>query len=638
MSSFDRSAFLETFHTGVAVPVTSLFSEKSQGCGDFRDLEHFGKWCASVGIDVIQLLPVNDTGGMSSPYSALSAFALNPIYYDLHELDLDDLENLADEINGFSQDAIALGKVDYLRTLAFKDEILRKVFASKVEELRNSQILQFWISSNSWIESYAAYLILKKENRDLPWFEWQERQKVFSDSLIRSVLESNKDQFLYYAWVQFGLDVQLARCKGRLEKIGVHLKGDIPILMNDDSADVWQYPDLFDMSKRAGAPPDMFALTGQHWGFPTYNWPEMKRQKFDWWIRRLKHAERFYQLYRIDHVLGFFRIWSIPASELTGTLGVFDPIMHPSKMDLQNLGIGKDQLTKLTKAQGKEIERSWSGDDSELSEASIEMMDLSESEKEAMNRFHRNRTLLDLGNEHFAFTWYYEDSQAFQDLEAPLAQALVALKTDLDKSSELVWEKQGRELLTVIRDATSMLPCAEDLGVVPDCVPKVLEDLEILSLKIERWITESKDKKTLSHPETYPFYSVSVTSVHDTSTLRGWWFELDKELKSVYNEQLGLENPASKELSPEMATLFLRRHMEANSVLISIPIQDFLSIRSEYHQVEAKDERINVPGIVDQINWSYRIPVSLENLERDSILSSMIAKLLISRRAEKVSC
>jgi 4-alpha-glucanotransferase len=329
---------------GLAVPVSALRSADSCGIGEFLDLKGLGTWCSQVGLSLIQILPVNDTGSMGSPYSALSAFALNPIYIRLQDVPgitpwLLDVESFQDTYNEKPRTA-------YRDVLAFKDSILHAIFNTNQPQILANNALQHWIATHDWIKPYAVYYHLKQQYAQKSWLDWPAHQNLNLDE-IGTLWEENKQTLYYYAWVQYHLEKQFVSAVEHLETDGIYLKGDIPILMNDDSADVWAYRQNFNLSMRAGAPPDMFATTGQHWGFPTYDWAALEATDFAWWRARLKQAEKFYHAYRIDHVLGFFRIWSVQKTESTAILGYYRPASYITRSNLQEAGFSDEAIYAL---------------------------------------------------------------------------------------------------------------------------------------------------------------------------------------------------------------------------------------------------------------------------------------------------
>ena len=332
-----RFAPLDRHFTGIAVPVAALRTEESCGVGEFADLVPLGRWCRETGLDVIQLLPVNDTGGNSSPYSALSAFALHPLCIRLQYLP--GAECFSDEISRYRAEAAARdrmrhGRFSYRETLSFKLSVFERAFTENQKSIRRDPEFARWRAQNPWVVPYAVFTALRKLNNEAPWASWPAMAEPAPAQTV-AWWESHLTQCLLPAWVQFQAERQLEAASRELESIGVFLKGDLPILMSAESADVWADRRYFDLSARAGAPPDMFSPDGQNWGFPVYDWQRLGKDDYRWWKERLRQAGKFFHAFRIDHVLGFFRIWRIPRGEVTGLLGRFDPSAGLTLRDLE---------------------------------------------------------------------------------------------------------------------------------------------------------------------------------------------------------------------------------------------------------------------------------------------------------------
>ena len=345
-----RFAPLDRHFTGVAVPVAALRSEECCGAGEFADLVPLGQWCADAGLDLIQLLPVNDTGGNSSPYSAVSAFALHPLHIRLQEVP--GASRYAEEIERFREEAAAFeqgarGRFSYPRTLAFKLSLLARMFADNAAAIETDPAFAAWQEQNPWVVPYAVFTVLRGENESRPWATWPAMGSPTSGQILEW-WESHREQCLLPAWIQYHAEIQLTAASRSLQEMGVSLKGDLPILMSEESADVWAQRRYFDLSGRAGAPPDMFSPDGQNWGFPVYDWEALARDDFRWWKERLRQAGKFFHAFRIDHVLGFFRIWRIPRGELTGLLGRFSPSAGLTQAEMQQRGFDEGRLRWLS--------------------------------------------------------------------------------------------------------------------------------------------------------------------------------------------------------------------------------------------------------------------------------------------------
>ena len=619
--------------TGVAIPVSSLVSEKSCGIGEFADLPLLAEWCAARGIKLIQILPVNDTGTEPTPYSAQSSLALNPVY--LRFEDIPGYAQYLTEIKTFRTEQKVKRRVDYRAVYAFKVNILRRMYKDQKKAIPSDPEILKFLSDNDWLKVYAVYKELKERHDQRSWQDWGQ----FRDphvSFIDDYFERHREELFFYVWVQWLLDRQLRQAVFSCESRGVMLKGDIPILMNEDSVDVWAQREFFDLRYRAGAPPDMYSIEGQNWGFPVYEWSALRSHNYAWWRRRIARADRYYHAYRIDHVLGFFRICRIPDSEYSGLMGHYSPASYISREDLQENGFdnGRIRWLSVPHIAGHEISAALGDNsgivmaqyldqienqdlyllkDSIASEKAIANLPENQQIKDFLLYWHRQRALLPLENDNFFPFWNRRDVYSYKSLEEEEQKRLENLIKKHEQQSEQIWEQQARELLAIMQQDHEMLVCAEDLGAVPDCLPQVLSDLQILGLRVERW---TRDYKSASHNyvpvKEYPELSVATSSVHDSSTLRGWWQE--EFDKSLYLKHIGVDVAPEPELSPILAEAILKNLAKSAARLLIIPLQDFLALDAETRLVRADEERINIPGTVNDTNWSYRIPMTLEAL------------------------
>lgn len=601
------------------------------------DLAHLGSWCRDAGLDLIQVLPLNDTGANASPYSAVSAFALHPVYIRLQ--DLPGAAHLADDIDAFRYGSLDRNRVNFNDVLSFKLEMLRRLFRINDE---TDPELPAWIDSNPWIRPYAVYKCLKQLNDERSWEEWSTGRDL-TPSGIEATWHKLGTDALFHAWIQLHLDRQLREAAEELESQGVYLKGDIPILMSIDSADVWADRPYFNLDFRAGAPPDMFSTLGQMWGFPTYDWEALKMDGFDWWRSRLKQASRYYHAFRIDHVLGFFRIWSVPSTENTAVLGRYRPASPLSESEIETLSDPAEPAHHLTEAWTRreeagqqlheETQRIFDsyfdrfGDDHFrlrdifASEVAIEHLDENASVKSFLLSCHRDRTFLTTDGGQFVPAWFWQDSSGYVRADEVRRTGIEALVEQYETQSKPVWLDTGRQLLQFVTEASDMLPCAEDLGVVPSGLPGVLSDLGILSLKIERW--ETDDEKRLADPSTFPYLSVSTPAAHDLSTLRQWWEEDDWDRQALASELGFDESPPW--LTTALAEAVLRRSLRSNSAIRVFQIQDLFAVTLDLRTVRPEDERINTPGSVNEANWTYVLPIFLEDLPAHEITEILAA-------------
>ncbi|MCG6552987.1 MAG: 4-alpha-glucanotransferase [Candidatus Magnetominusculus sp. LBB02] len=646
------------FYTGVAVPVFSIRTEEGCGIGEFLDLIKMGSWCKKTGIDVIQILPVNDTGADSSPYNAISAFALHPIYIRLGELASSVKifnEEYKEEIRHAAERLNALELVDYPVVRQFKETMLKKIYEDNITAIIKDKGIKTWIDSNPWVKHYAVYRCLKDIHKQNWWKGWDMMVDPKAGE-IDAYWMKEQESAMFYAWVQFELEKQLKKAAQALEFMGIRLKGDIPIMINEDSADVWAQRQYFDLTLRAGAPPDMFSESGQNWGFPCYNWQVLEKEDYLWWRQRLKQASKFYHAYRIDHVLGFFRIWGIPEKEKTGILGYSSPAVPIKKADLKKYGFDEERIKTLVHpvftrsyvtslfgnaSEGvinKYFEPTASGHLAFVStiegERAIAALPVDQSLKDKLTGLYHNRILLKT-EQGYQPTWYYYRTMTFNNMNDDERRRIRELIEANNGAQDSLWRQNGLKLLAMMRETTDMLVCAEDLGAVPNCVPGVLEELKILSLKVERWAREyHKHDSPYIDTYHYPRLSVCSPSVHDTSTLRGWWEEGNWD-RNQYYYTIGMQGECPKYLTTELAERIIRRNLNASSALTILLFPDLLSLYYNLRTNDPEQERINVPGTVTPKNWAYRMKDSMDKIIGYDEYNNYVSGLINERRARR---
>ena len=654
---------------GVAVPIGALRSEKSIGVGEFPDLAEFGALCGKMGVRLVQLLPVNDTGYQSSPYSALTAFGLHPLYLRIG--DLSEASGYESDIESIRKKYNAAVRFPHEALLKAKMDLLRKIYVDKKKAITASSALSAWIEANSWVKSYAVYRQLKEANSEKSWKEWKESDQKTDAAGIEARWNdpSLKDEHLFWAWIQQALDTQFSAAAASLAGQGILLEGDLPILMNDDSCDVWAHPDNFYQNLSAGAPPDMYSPEGQNWGFPTYNWQVQAKDGYTWWKARLKTAEKYYQAYRIDHVLGFFRIWATRREDFSATMGRYVPYIPVNPKDFKDLEYDKGRIRwvcephiftgevwdtlkagwggdinedDLTAAAGKVFrlaldrigdEELWLFKKSIRCEQDIGALDIHPAAKAFLIKSWGNRIFFEHEKDQFFPVWYYKDGRAYASLSEEEKEKLEALLEKRGIDSEKIWEAEGKRLLSVLTASSPMLPCAEDLGAVPACVPKVLTQLNIFGLRVVRWHREwNEDGQPYVPFEDYPELSVCTPAVHDSSCLREWWDrEADQEQFSGF---IGVPS-LPKVYNPGTARIILSKIASAASRFRVFQIQDLLHLSKRWYAEDPASERINVPGTTNDENWTYRLPANISELVKDEDLIRAVSELAAIKRAVK---
>ena len=575
---------------GVAVPVFALRTQESFGVGEFLDIPRLVDWAVASGQNLIQLLPINDTTMTrtwvdSYPYNAVSSFALHPMFLNLPAAGV----RRDARYRALKEELEALPAIDYEKVVAAKEELLRKVFESRGGEVLQSEAYRHFVEQNmNWLQPYAAFCALRDEKGNCDFSTWGEFAK-YSARKIDAYIADHTDEVNFYCYEQYLLDVQLKEAVRYAHTHGIALKGDLPIGVSRHSVDAWHHPELFHMDSQAGAPPDAFSADGQNWGFPTYDWDKMAEDDFAWWKARLRKMAEYFDAYRIDHILGFFRIWEIPMQYKSGLMGHFSPALPYSTDELAAAGFNP-------------------GDG--------EGADVLFVEDPRRKGFWHPR----IGAQHTNRYNYLADWQ--KDRYNQLYNDFF-----YHRHNQFWKESAYRKLPSLLR-STGMLSCGEDLGMIPSCVPDTMADLNILSLEIQRMPKDPKDE--FARPESYPYYSVCATGTHDTSPLRAWWEEDRGLTQRFYNQVLGCGGDAPYFCEPWVVEKIIRQHLDSPSMLVVLPLQDWLAIDGEVrYQGNPSDERINVPAI-PRYYWRYRMHCTLESLLEKKELSEKLCTMTAS--------
>ncbi|MCL2808893.1 MAG: 4-alpha-glucanotransferase [Treponema sp.] len=649
---------------GVAVPVGALRTRNGIGVGEFSDLIDFAQLCKKMRLGLIQILPVNDTGFESSPYSSLTAFGLHPLYLSIEKLDeFKTADNtIKNRIKTAKEKFDKYTRFSHYEVLKEKLDICRLIFDANKIDIIKSAALADWINSNTWVKEYAVYRRLKESNEQKSWKDWKEYNTVTSSDIEKLWNDKKlQDEHFFWVWLQRALDIQFAEASKAITDAGLLLEGDLPILMNEDSCDVWANPDIFIQGLSAGAPPDMYSPDGQNWGFPIYNWETQEKDNFKWWRLRLAVAEKYYQAYRIDHVLGFFRIWASSQRDYSSALGRFVPYIPVTSGDLKRLGFDKSRIRWvsqphiLTGEIWDALKNNWNGSytEEELKIAAEKVFEkalvrVNEEElwlfkkkikgEKDIDRFNlhpaarnyllnkwKDRLFVEYTKGRFFPIWYFRNTSAYNSFSQNEKNELEALLAKRQRKSEKVWAQQGMKLLSVLVESSAMLPCAEDLGAVPSCVPRVLSKLRILGLRVIRWFRDwDKDGMPYIPFEDYPQLSVCTPAVHDSSTVREWWEkEADQEQFSGF---IGVPS-LPKIYHPGTAKIILSKAASARSRFRVYQIQDLLHLSNNWYSKNPEDERINVPGTANDFNWTYRLPAVISEIAKDKDLIQAVAEL-----------
>jgi len=631
---------------GVAVPVFALRSDDSFGVGEFNDIKRLADWAAATGQNLIQLLPINDTTMTgtwqdSYPYNANTTFALHPQFIHLPDAGVRQTKaykELKDKLN-------ALPQIDYERVNEEKRKFLLEAYERQAKSLEGDKGYKRFVSDNAgWLLPYAVYCCLRDKYGTAEFEKWGKEAK-FSEAKVSKFAKEHEEKVGFYFFEQFVLDRQLREAVAYAHSKGVGLKGDLPIGVSRTSADAWQHPDLFHLDSQAGAPPDAFSVNGQNWGFPTYDWEAMSKDGYAWWKARLGKMSDYFDAFRIDHILGFFRIWEIPYSAVHGLLGHFNPALPYSAEDLAEVGFDMDggRYTRPLMASWV-IDRVFGSMAPSFMEKYVkdEALDSSvDTQRKVLEKVEDKKMQEALMN-------YLDDVLFLEDprrpgfyhprISAQYTLQYEALSPEMkDAFNKLYddffyhrhndfWAEAAMEKLPSLLDSTGMLACGEDLGMIPDCVPSVMDALGVLSLEIQRM--PKSPTMEFGEPSRYPYRCVCATGTHDTSGIRAWWEEDRAATQRFYNSALGCDGEAPFYCEPWVCEKIVRQHLASPAMLCVLPLQDWLSMDGKLrYQGNPSDERINVPAI-PRYYWRYRMHLSLRDLmdatEFDSHLSALV--------------
>lgn len=649
---------------GMLVPVFSLRSEGSFGVGDFGDLKKMVDLVCETGQRVLQILPVNDTTTTHSwtdsyPYSCISIFAIHPQYADLRQLPALTNAKQRNDFEALRQQLNALPQIDYEQVNNAKITYLRLLFAQEGSKVLSSKdFKEFLTEAGQWLVPYAQYCVLRDKYGTACFEQWPDHN-TWNETDRAALLNTRSSQYReasFWYYVQFVLHKQLLDAHQYARKSHVVLKGDIPIGVSRYGCDVWTEPRYFNLNGQAGAPPDDFSVNGQNWGFPTYNWDEMLKDGCQWWIRRFQNMAQYFDAYRIDHVLGFFRIWEIPVNAVHGLLGQFQPALGMTREEIESYGLPFHEhqfcepfiadwvLDRVFHERADEVKTKYldhAHDDIWKMKAEYDTQRKVEKAFEGVTE-QRELNLRDglyslISNVLFVRD-HKEEGKYHPRISAQFNFTYEALY-DADKASfnrlyndyfyrrnNQFWYDEAMKKLPVLVQATRMLVCAEDLGMVPDCVSWVMNELRVLSLEIQ---SMPKDPHVrFGHLGRNPYRSVCTFSTHDMATLRQWWDEDASRTQDYFNSMLYHEGNAPHPLPGWLARDIVSRQLASPSMLCVLSIQDWLAMDERIRLDDADAERINIPANPHHY-WRYRMHINIENLMADKSFTESIRNLIV---------
>ena len=638
--------------TGVAIPVFSIRTKEGLGVGEFPDIKKMVDWANKVSIKMIQLLPVNDTTSTHSrldsyPYAAISAFALHPLYVSLEAIAGDQYRK---DINTHLQKKKSLNfleGVDYDLVMELKWDALTILYdLMKDKVFKESLFIDFFNENKDWLVPYAAYSYLRDKFGSPDSSTWGKYANYDEKSIQELCNSASKqyDRIAIHYFIQYHLHLQLKDAHDYANANGIILKGDIAIGVHRHGADTWTDPSLYHLDRQAGAPPDDFAVSGQNWGFPTYNCEKMKSDGFAWWKSRFSQMSNYFDAFRIDHILGFFRIWSIPEHAVEGIMGKFVPALPVYKNELENKGIWLEE-SRLTSpfitddiihqlAPGFESDVlsfldakddysfQFKKEYSTQKQIDSYFKNLPETEhynllKQVLFNLHSNLILWkdDLANQyHFRFN--ASKTLSFQYLDPKIQFQLHELYNDyFFNRQEKIWREEAIDKLPALKKCTEMLVCGEDLGMVPKSVPEIMSYLGFLSMEVQRMPKQSSQK--FFDPSTSNYLSVVTPSTHDMSTIREWWMEDKWATQDFYNHMLWQYGSAPSEANSNIVISIILQHLSSPAMWSIFQIQDLFAMNNELRIANPYDERINIPGDPKHY-WRFRMHKNLEDLLEDA--------------------
>ena len=648
---------------GTVIPVFSLRSKNSAGIGEFADLRLMADWAANSKQRIIQILPVNDTTLTrtwldSYPYNAVSVFALNPIYLRLEAIGtLKDPKRRAyytTEKKRLNQ----LPDIDFDRVSALKWEYFKEIYKETGHETLKSEAFNTFFNQNKeWLQPYALFCYLRDRYKTPDFNQWEE-WNTFQPEKAKEMWShsgTHYKEIAFFYFLQYHADKQLSEACSYARSIGISIKGDIPIGISRYSTDAWTNPHLFHLNSQAGAPPDDFSASGQNWGFPTYNWEEMAKDNYKWWKMRFKKMSTYFDAYRIDHILGFFRIWEVPMESIEGLLGYFSPALPYSTEEMKNFDFFFNEQKHAEPYLTNQYLNQLFGEDFDFvtdkyfikisperyalkpennTQRKIEKLFSDETDKKALSIKDK---LFGLPNEVLFIKDPRNPKLYHPRISAQQTQAYKALDIYVQSCFNRLyenffyyrhnefWEKEAIKKLPPLLSATDMLACGEDLGMIPACVPHVMNKLKILSLEIQRM--PKQFGHSFADTFSYPYLSVCSTSTHDIATIREWWEENRENTQKFFSEILQQNGEAPEHAETWICEKILSQHLQSPSILAIIPLQDWLMIDSSVRKEDFKSERINIPSNPRHY-WRYRMHIYIEDLLNNKLLSERIKQMI----------
>ena len=581
--------------SGVVVPLFSVYSHESLGIGDFEDLKMLIDWIKKTGNSFLQLLPMNEVGMTFCPYDSLSSFALEPMYVSIERL-RGKKKNIAQgRIEGIRK-SFPAGKLraDY-RIKQEKINLLREIYAQQ-ERCDIPDFKKFKQQNSYWLEGFALYKVIKDFHKGSAWYEWQDQYKQRQPSALSDFSKQHQKEIEFQMWVQWLLYEQFSEAKRYADSKSVLIKGDLPILVSTDSADVWSHPEFFKLEFAAGAPPDMYCEKGQRWGTPTYNWENIAADNYRYLKEKLSYAHNFYDMLRIDHVVGLFRIWSIPVNEPMenkGFKGFFDP-QDQSKWGEQ----GRRLLSVIL----------------ESTDMLLCAEDLGTIPKICP------QVLEELGIPGNDVQRWVKDWQQRHDFLMPneYRSISVAMLSTHDTTNWAAWWENEAG---TVDEALFMRKCRER-GIDFESIKNRLFDQARSRHARLRWQDAISSVDIL--------LSILGKKKEEVMDFIDMYENSYKEKEKLW-KQLKLKYRMREKSDKEIISSALKLTLDSNALICAQLITDWLSL-TDIFKGDPYQYRINTPGTVSQSNWSLRLPVCLEELLKLDVCQEIKDMVISSHR------
>ncbi|KAK8866977.1 4-alpha-glucanotransferase dpe2 [Tritrichomonas musculus] len=649
---------------GVYTPLFSYRTKNSCGIGQYPDIKNMVDVCNKCGASLIQLLPINDTSDDGSwadsyPYRQTSCFALHPIYIDLLQVLPKTPEDIENEVKQKREELEKLPTVDYPEVWKFKMDILNRLFKHATFDDKFDDFVE---RNGKWLKPYALYCYFRSLYNTSDFHTWPEHSTITQEEVGQLSIKHYEDiKFTY--WLQYICDVQFKSSRDYALNNGVVLKGDLPIGVFLNSVECWAFPKNFRMEYCAGAPPDPFSSDGQNWGFPTYDWDYMEQDNFSWWRLRLHRMAELYQVLRVDHVLGFFRIWEIPRDTcVRGMLGHYFPANPLSVDELRSWGLPDIDRYVKPYVRFHILQEKFGGEAQQVADKYFNKRNVDSNDDfydfkpEYDDEVKVEASLKELPEEkrnHYRACLFQLLANVLL-VEDPEKKGFYQVRTEVKidhveetkngpiefKSTSWLelndyqrsqfeklyiefayyrqtanWVEKAKPKLDMLKNLTDMLICAEDLGQLTEGILNCLKQHGFLSLRVQRMSKDPKDD--FDHIDSFQYLSVCCPSTHDSSSLRGWWEENRPMTENYWRNVLWRHDQCPEHLTPEISEMILRKHLWSNSMWAIFLLQDLTGIVPHLAKLQTpEEERINIPADPHH-KWRYRFPYTLEELEDD---------------------